>query len=61
MGTATENESMDSEGTSTQEETFTKVSVWDLPDLPKGKLPPHIELQRTRVLCGSLAPTNVKF
>ncbi|XP_049345550.1 uncharacterized protein LOC125810073 [Solanum verrucosum] len=60
MGTATESESMDSESTSTQEETFTKVSVWDLPDLPKGKLPPHIELQRTRVLCGSLAPTNTE-
>ncbi|XP_060189048.1 uncharacterized protein LOC132617996 [Lycium barbarum] len=37
-----------------------KVSVWDLPDVPKGKLPPHLELRRTRVLCASLAPTNTE-
>ncbi|CAH9063980.1 unnamed protein product [Cuscuta epithymum] len=37
-----------------------KVPVWDLPDVPQGQLPPHIELQRTRVLCTYLAPTNTE-
>ncbi|CAA6661524.1 unnamed protein product [Spirodela intermedia] len=35
-----------------------KASVMDIPDVPKGQLPPHLELQRTRVLCGSDAPTH---
>ncbi|MCD7459864.1 DNA-directed RNA polymerase protein, partial [Datura stramonium] len=68
MGTATPSESMDSESTSTQGESVTsgsttnlqKVSVWDLPDVPQGKLPPHLELKRTRVLCDFLAPTNTE-
>lgn len=30
----------------------------DLPDVPKGKLPDHLELQRTRVICASDAPTH---
>ena len=38
-----------------------KSSVMDLPDVPQGQLPPHIELQRTRVLCGFDAPTHVRF
>lgn len=41
-------------------ESITKVSVWDLPDVPQGKLLSHLELKRTRVFCASLAPTNVK-
>ncbi|XP_078439656.1 uncharacterized protein LOC144709880 [Wolffia australiana] len=35
-----------------------KSSVKDLPDVPMGQLPPHLELQRTRVICGSDAPTH---
>ena len=31
----------------------------DMPDVPKGQLPPHLELQRTRVLCNFDAPTHV--
>jgi hypothetical protein len=26
-------------------------SALDMPDVPKGQLPPHLELQRTRVVC----------
>lgn len=37
-----------------------KCPVWDLPDVPQGQLPSHIELQRTRVLCTYLAPTNTE-
>ncbi|GFZ07356.1 RNA polymerase I subunit 43 [Actinidia rufa] len=37
-----------------------KVPIWDLPDVPKGELPPHLELQRTRVLCNSDAPTHTE-
>ncbi|KAG8386006.1 hypothetical protein BUALT_Bualt03G0104100 [Buddleja alternifolia] len=37
-----------------------KIPVWDLPDVPKGKLPPHIQLQRTRVFCTSDAPTHTE-
>lgn len=40
-------------------ERMKKASVMDIPDVPKGQLPPHLELQRTRVLCGSDAPTHV--
>ncbi|KAA8534674.1 hypothetical protein F0562_032191 [Nyssa sinensis] len=39
---------------------MTKVSIWDLPDVPKGQLPPHLELQRTRVICNSDAPTHTE-
>ncbi|MQL71918.1 hypothetical protein Taro_004250 [Colocasia esculenta] len=35
-----------------------KVSFMDMPDVPKGQLPEHLELQRTRVFCGSDAPTH---
>ncbi|KAJ4980430.1 hypothetical protein NE237_031267 [Protea cynaroides] len=37
-----------------------RVSARDLPDLPKGQLPPHLELQRTRVLCAADAPTHTE-
>ncbi|XAR56809.1 DNA-directed RNA polymerase [Bertholletia excelsa] len=37
-----------------------KVPIWDLPDVPKGQLPPHVELQRTRVFCNSDAPTHTE-
>ncbi|XP_010248372.1 PREDICTED: DNA-directed RNA polymerases I and III subunit RPAC1 isoform X2 [Nelumbo nucifera] len=37
-----------------------RVSALDLPDVPKGHLPPHLELQRTRVLCASDAPTHTE-
>ncbi|KAL7249050.1 hypothetical protein ACSBR1_011252 [Camellia fascicularis] len=37
-----------------------KVPIWDLPDVPKGELPPHLELQRTRVLCNPDAPTHTE-
>ncbi|KAK3021552.1 hypothetical protein RJ639_046500, partial [Escallonia herrerae] len=37
-----------------------KVPIWDLPDVPTGELPPHIQLQRTRVFCKSDAPTNTE-
>ena len=26
-------------------------SALDMPDVPRGQLPPHLELQRTRVVC----------
>ncbi|KAL2621680.1 hypothetical protein R1flu_001885 [Riccia fluitans] len=34
-----------------------RPSVVDLPDLPKGELPAHLELQRTRVVCAADAPS----
>lgn len=37
-----------------------KVPVWDLPDVPSGQLPPHLELQRTRVFCNKDAPTQTE-
>ncbi|KAL3851118.1 hypothetical protein ACJIZ3_013000 [Penstemon smallii] len=37
-----------------------KIPVWDLPDVPKGRLPPHIQLQRTRVICTSDAPIHTE-
>ncbi|KAK6149425.1 hypothetical protein DH2020_016950 [Rehmannia glutinosa] len=43
-----------------KEQKTTKVPVWDLPDVPKGKLPPHLQLQRTRVLCTFDAPTHTE-
>lgn len=36
-----------------------RISALDMPDVPKGQLPPHLELQRTRVFCASDAPTHV--
>ncbi|GAV59664.1 RNA_pol_A_bac domain-containing protein/RNA_pol_L domain-containing protein [Cephalotus follicularis] len=35
-----------------------EFSIWDLPDVPMGKLPPHLELQRTRVVCNIDAPLH---
>ncbi|KAL5974343.1 hypothetical protein ACLOJK_031007 [Asimina triloba] len=35
-------------------------SVLDLPDVPRGQLPPHLELQRTRVVCKSDAPIHTE-
>ncbi|KAI3466407.1 hypothetical protein Pfo_023070 [Paulownia fortunei] len=32
-----------------EEQKTTKISVWDLPDVPKGKLPPHFQLQKSRI------------
>ncbi|KAL8462188.1 hypothetical protein ACS0TY_033307 [Phlomoides rotata] len=43
-----------------QEPKTPKIPVWDLPDVPKGELPPHIQLQRTRVLCTLDAPTHTE-
>ncbi|KAF8413518.1 hypothetical protein HHK36_001508 [Tetracentron sinense] len=37
-----------------------RVSALDMPDVPMGQLPPHLELQRTRVLCASDAPTHTE-
>lgn len=34
-------------------------NIFDLPDVPKG-LPPHLELQRTRVVCNVDAPIHVR-
>ncbi|KAM0936514.1 putative DNA-directed RNA polymerase [Dioscorea sansibarensis] len=33
-----------------------KVSALGMPDVPKGKLPEHLEVQRTRVVCNADAP-----
>nr|GMC53409.1 DNA-directed RNA polymerases I and III subunit rpac1 isoform X1 [Ipomoea batatas] len=49
--------STDSES-ETEPMTVEKVPVWDLPDVPQGELPSHIENLRTRVLCTYIAPTN---
>lgn len=35
------------------------VSALDMPDVPSQKLPPHLELRKTRVLCNADAPDNV--
>lgn len=50
---------MVSESESSDDQRTEKIPVWDLPDVPKGELPPHIQLQRTRVLCTFDAPTHV--
>jgi hypothetical protein len=34
-------------------------SGMEMDDLPKGELPPHLELQRTRVVCAADAPSYV--
>ncbi|GFP95022.1 DNA-directed RNA polymerases i and iii subunit rpac1 [Phtheirospermum japonicum] len=39
-----------------KEQKTAKVPVWDLPDVPKGFLPPHLQLQKSRVLCTPDAP-----
>ncbi|XP_052481955.1 uncharacterized protein LOC128035914 isoform X3 [Gossypium raimondii] len=36
-----------------------KFSIWDLPDVPMGQLPPHLELQRSRVSCNKDAPIHL--
>ncbi|KAG4158762.1 hypothetical protein ERO13_D02G137325v2, partial [Gossypium hirsutum] len=37
-----------------------KFSIWDLPDVPMGQLPPHLELQRSRVSCNKDAPIHTE-
>lgn len=37
-----------------------RISALDMEDVPKGQLPPHLELRRTRVLCASDAPTHTE-
>lgn len=37
-----------------------KISALDMPDVPKGELPPHLELQRTRVICAADAPSHTE-
>nr|CAD1839330.1 unnamed protein product [Ananas comosus var. bracteatus] len=37
-----------------------KVSALDMEDVPKGKLPEHLELQRTRVVCKADAPIHTE-
>ncbi|KAK6947111.1 DNA-directed RNA polymerase, RpoA/D/Rpb3-type, partial [Dillenia turbinata] len=37
-----------------------KVSTLDMPDVPKGQLSPHLELQRTRDLCNLGAPIHTE-
>ncbi|KAM7277799.1 hypothetical protein ACFE04_004933 [Oxalis oulophora] len=38
-----------------------EFSIFDLPDVPMGILPPHIQLQKTRVVCNEDAPLNYPF
>ncbi|KAM7280453.1 hypothetical protein ACFE04_007587 [Oxalis oulophora] len=35
-----------------------EFSIFDLPDVPMGILPPHIQLQKTRVVCNEDAPIH---
>ncbi|TYH58382.1 hypothetical protein ES332_D08G149400v1 [Gossypium tomentosum] len=37
-----------------------KFSIWDLPDVPMGQVPPHLELQRSRVSCNKDAPIHTE-
>ncbi|KAG9440292.1 hypothetical protein H6P81_020457 [Aristolochia fimbriata] len=37
-----------------------RVPISDLPDVPMGQLPPHLEVQRTRVICTSDAPLHAE-
>lgn len=37
-----------------------KISALDMPDVPTGQLPEHLELQRTRVVCKSDAPIHTE-
>ncbi|KAL6570853.1 hypothetical protein OROGR_000403 [Orobanche gracilis] len=48
------------ESATIEEQKTTEVPVCDLPDVPKGDLPPHLELQRTRVLCTFDAPIHTE-
>uniref|UniRef100_A0A2P2JYS1 Uncharacterized protein MANES_15G058300 n=1 Tax=Rhizophora mucronata TaxID=61149 RepID=A0A2P2JYS1_RHIMU len=32
--------------------------TWEMPDVPMGQLPPHLDRQRTRVVCNSDAPNH---
>ncbi|CAA0815398.1 RNA polymerase I subunit 43 [Striga hermonthica] len=45
---------------SEKEQKTAKVPVWDLPDVPKGTLPSHLQLQRTRVHCNFDAPAHTE-
>ncbi|KAJ4952947.1 hypothetical protein NE237_029779 [Protea cynaroides] len=47
-------------GGNAEDSIMSRVTASDLPDLPKGQLPQHLELQRTHVLCGSDAPTHTE-
>ncbi|KAH6786287.1 RNA polymerase I subunit 43 [Perilla frutescens var. hirtella] len=51
---------MVSEAENSREQKTPKIPVWDLPDVPKGELPQHIQLQRTRVHCTFDAPTHTE-
>ncbi|OMO83774.1 DNA-directed RNA polymerase, RBP11-like protein [Corchorus capsularis] len=37
-----------------------KFSIFDLPDVPMGQLPDHLQLHRTRVLCNNDAPIHTE-
>ncbi|KAF5204778.1 Dna-directed rna polymerases i and iii subunit like [Thalictrum thalictroides] len=37
-----------------------KKRIMNMPEVPMGQLPPHLQRQRTRVFCGSDAPTNTE-
>ncbi|KAK4793997.1 hypothetical protein SAY86_011991 [Trapa natans] len=52
--------SSDSDSDTSMKEAQDKgfVSALDLPDVPSQKLPPHLELRKTRVLCNADAPVN---
>jgi hypothetical protein len=43
-----------------EDEAQRPFSVLDLPDLPRGVLPPEVELARTRVICGPDFNSNVR-
>ncbi|XP_027063281.1 uncharacterized protein [Coffea arabica] len=47
-------------GSEYEKERTPKIPVWDLPDVPKGNLPSHLQLQRTRVVCNKEAPTHTE-
>ncbi|KAJ8748240.1 hypothetical protein K2173_000648 [Erythroxylum novogranatense] len=46
---------MTNKGSNKEEKKF---SIWDLPDVPMGEVPPHLQLQRTRVICNPDAPIH---
>lgn len=58
-----EQESSSYESMSEQEskEEKKEFSIWDLPDVPMGVLPPHLQLQKTRVVCKADAPIHVSL
>ncbi|OMP06988.1 DNA-directed RNA polymerase, RBP11-like protein [Corchorus olitorius] len=41
-------------------DTKKKFSIFDLPDVPMGQLPDHLQLHRTRVLCNNDAPIHTE-